>query len=102
MDSSTEMQEVSVAKIAARKNNAPTNVPAFPIASSRICKNRSTVKPSTCGVIKYKKPCSPVRVTLFASVFLSVREYPAITTTSTSSTGIMNFDTFSMPPSTPL
>ena len=33
MDSSTEMQEVSVAKIAVRKNNAPTNVPAFPIAS---------------------------------------------------------------------
>ena len=33
MDSSTEMHEVRVAKIAATKNRIPINTPAFPIAA---------------------------------------------------------------------
>ena len=33
IDSSTEMQEVSVAKIAVKKNSAPTTVPALPMAA---------------------------------------------------------------------
>ena len=34
MDSSTEMQEDNVAKIAVTKNRIPTNIPAFPIAEN--------------------------------------------------------------------
>ena len=36
MDSSTEMQEVRVAKIAVTKNRMPTKVPALPIAANTL------------------------------------------------------------------
>ena len=39
IDSKTEMQEVSVAKIAEMKNSTPTTVPAGPIASNTLGKD---------------------------------------------------------------
>ena len=59
------------------------------------------VIPSRFGIIYTPNPCSPVRVTPSASVYFRVRENSAIPTIIKIRPGMMIFENFSIPFSTP-
>ena len=72
------------------------------IASSVICRKRPTVIPVRSGFIYTLSPCNPVRTVPSSSVVFNVSEKIAIPITIISRTGMINFETRSIPSSTPL